>query len=116
MNSRTLVSVTLLVASAALTAWLALGPIEIAGLSDTQVLERFPQSAVAYEDIFGLGFWPSWALLAIAQAALLVGAWWNSGGRLVLAVAALLLGAFLFISAGDYLSFQRQERLFLQRG
>jgi len=77
--------------------------------NDAELIARYRGSA--YEDAFGFGFWPTWSLLLLAQAALLALAWrflFRGTRRVLLPV---LLAAFAVASFLDYRSFQHLHAL-----
>ena len=76
-----------------------------------------PLSAdVAYEDVFGFGFWPMWTCVAVLQAAAIALAWRAMSGIRRLGLCTALLLVFAAASLTEQQSWYRAEAQFWSQG
>ena len=83
----------------------------VAVSSDAEILASF--RGAAYEDIFGLGFWVTWFLIAFIEASLLLLAWFVQPTRPYRALVSVVFVSFLLVFALGYHAFSREEALWL---
>jgi hypothetical protein len=86
----------------------------IAELSTPQDRLSLSFEGRAFEDIFGFGFWFSWAVLLVIETAVLGAAWFTSRAAGVRHLVLLPAGAFLLASVLSYVSYQRVYQLYSQ--
>lgn len=106
---RSVAALALYGVSAALTAMVLWEALRGGAASDASMILNF--DGAAYEDVFGMGFWGTWGLLAIVQAFAVGGGRLAMGGQRLRFVALALLLAFACASGLAYLSFERQHSL-----
>src|SRR5688572_31023520 len=98
-SPRSLVALLAACASGVISVLLGSAAWRAFATTDAELIARFRGSA--YEDAFGFGFWPTWLLVLLAQAALLALAWRFLVPRARRVVLPLLLAAFAVASLLD---------------
>lgn len=105
-----LASLSAAVAAAGLSAYVLLDAASSALTSVVNLKRTF--EGAAYEDIFGLGFWPMWGLFALLEAAALLVCWRTARPSIRRVLLGALLLAFAVASVAACLSWQREEAVF----
>jgi len=96
--------------SLGLSALLAWDAFQSATTSAAELQSQF--AGAAYEDAFGLGFWPFWGIVAIVQAAALTVGWRATRVSKFRFVFSAFLVLFAIASFAEQQSWQRAESLF----
>jgi hypothetical protein len=87
------------------------------GSATTSAAELQSQFAgAAYEDAFGLGFWPFWSIAALVQAIALIVGWRVARASRARFLFPALLVLFVMASFAEQQSWQRAESLFWNQG
>lgn len=106
--------VLLIVVATAFTLVLLQDSVGIGFSSDEVLTARF--KGAAFEDIFGFGFWPTWALVTLVELTALIAVWHLLRPRRARYVALILLLAFTAASVADYQAYQRVQALWIAYG
>ncbi len=100
-------------ASLALTlAWFT-ESLKLSAASDAMLVAGF--TGAAFEDIFGLGFFPTLAAIAVLQFALVGGCWLSLRNHRTRSLVPLLVVAFMLTSLFSFHCYQRQYGLWFSQ-
>jgi hypothetical protein len=100
-------------AALAITLALLVEARSISTTSDEALVLGF--HGAAYEDIFGFGFWPTWALISLVVLPLLLSSWVLIRMRLFRSVILLVLVGFAATTVFSHNSYSREEKLWATR-
>ncbi|HEY1286805.1 MAG TPA: hypothetical protein VGF58_00660 [Burkholderiales bacterium] len=88
--------------------------LRVTNSSESQLIAGFYD--MAFEDVFGFGYWFSWAIFAFLEAAAIAGGWLVARRHLLRYSLLLPLAVFTAVTLYSYDSYMLEYSLWLKAG